>query len=107
MTLYILRASLSGRIKIGISDDFPKRLSQIRRGNSEGIEVLRAYQDSDAAYIRELERDLHEELSSVCDHHEWFLNGSELQLVISRLDQQFYSESYAEDPIEVSSLTGV
>jgi len=100
MTLYILRASPSGRIKIGISDDFPKRLSQIRRGNSEGVEVLRAFHDNDADYIRQLERDLHQELSGVCDHHEWFTDGPNLQIVIDRLDQQFSPESFTRVPSE-------
>jgi hypothetical protein len=108
LTLYILRALPSGRIKIGISDDFPKRLSQIRRGNSEGVEVLRTYQDNDATYIRELERDLHEELSGVCDHHEWFYGGPELQAAIDRLDRQFSPEGVPSEgpnnPVPASPL---
>jgi T5orf172 domain len=101
MTVYILRASPSGRIKIGISDDFPKRLSQIRRGNSENIEVLRAFHDNDAVYIRRLERELHEELSGVCDHHEWFYGGSETELIIERLDRQFNREQSAIQTISI------
>ena len=102
MTLYILRASPSGRIKIGISDDFPKRLSQIRRGNSEVVEVLRAFHDNDATYIRQLERDLHEELSGVCDHHEWFLDSPEVLVVLDSLDHEFNPENCA-GVTEVSS----
>ncbi len=72
MTLYILRAVPSGRIKIGISDDFPKRLSQIRRGNSETVEVLRTF-NGDREDIKQLEKEIHTDLSGICDHHEWFL----------------------------------
>jgi hypothetical protein len=39
--LYILKAVPSGLIKIGISDQFDRRLSAIRRQNSESIEVVR------------------------------------------------------------------
>jgi hypothetical protein len=89
MTLYFLKTLHTGRVKIGISEDFSRRLDAIRRGNSEDVEVLRAYQDSDASYIRQLEKDLHEELSGICDHHEWFYPGAEVDLVIARLDRDF------------------
>ena len=94
MTLYILKAAPSGRIKVGISDDFPKRLSQIRRGNSEEIEVLKTFSDHDGDFIRQLEKDIHEELSGVRFQWEWFESGPQVQLVIDRLTRQFTPENF-------------
>jgi hypothetical protein len=87
MTLYILKAIPSGRIKIGISDEFDKRLSAIRRQNSEAIDVAKTFSDHDADYIRQFERDLHEELASVRFQFEWFEDGPEVQLVLDRLER--------------------
>jgi uncharacterized protein (DUF2249 family) len=95
MVLYLLKAIPSGRIKIGISDDFPKRLSQIRRGNSEEVEVLKAFSDHDGDYIRQLEKDIHEELAGVRFQWEWFEDGPEARLVIDRLTRQFTPENFA------------
>jgi hypothetical protein len=95
MTLYILKAVPSGRIKIGISDEFDKRLSAIRRQNSEAIEVLKTFSDHDADYVRQLEKDIHSELEGVRFQWEWFHAGIEVDLVIDRLTKQFSPENVA------------
>jgi hypothetical protein len=88
LTVYILKAIPSGLIKIGISDQFDRRLSAIRRQNSESIEVVRTYH-GDGEYIRELEKELHEELNAIRWQCEWFYGGSEVDCVVSRLDRDF------------------
>jgi T5orf172 domain len=104
MTLYILKTLHTGRVKIGISGDFAQRLDAIRRSNSEDIEVLRAYQDNDGDYIRQLEKDLHKELNAVRWQYEWFYPGAEVDVVIARLDRQFFPERFApEPPVQVQA----
>jgi hypothetical protein len=88
MTLYILKAVPSGLIKIGISDQFDRRLSAIRRQNSESIEVVRTYH-GDGEYIRQLEKELHEELNAIRWQCEWFYSGVEVDAVLDRLDRDF------------------
>ena len=88
MTLYILKAVPSGLIKIGISDQFDRRLSAIRRQNSESVEVVRTYQ-GDGEYIRQLEKELHEELNAIRWQCEWFYSGVEVDAVLDRLDRDF------------------
>ena len=99
MVLYFLRALPSNLIKIGITGYWDNRLSAIRRGNSEHIEVLKIYSGSEDE-IRELEKELHSELAGSCDHHEWFqLSDPELQTVLDRLDRQFNPEHFEEAPL--------
>jgi hypothetical protein len=88
LTLYILKAVPSGLIKIGISEQFDRRLSAIRRQNSESVEVVRTYH-GDGEYIRQLEKELHEELNAIRWQCEWFYGGSEVDCVVSRLDRDF------------------
>jgi len=58
-------------VKVGISDSFDARLSKLRRENADEIEVLQVFH-GDVDAITELERSLHQELSGVNSHHEWF-----------------------------------
>jgi hypothetical protein len=93
MTLYFLRAP-NNHLKVGISDNFPNRLDQIRRGNShEPIEVVQTF-SADRETIVQLERDIHAELDSSRLHHEWFEWNEQAEAVISRLMRQFYPERY-------------
>jgi T5orf172 domain len=88
VTIYFLRCL--NVVKVGIASSFPTRLDAIRRGNFHSIEVLRVYTHWDSEYIRQLEREIHKELSGVCEHHEFFTADSpELDAVISRLDREF------------------
>jgi hypothetical protein len=105
MTLYVLKAIPSGLYKIGVSDQFDRRLSAIRRQNSESVEVVRTFH-GDADYIRRLEKDLHEELKAVRWQYEWHHDAPELQLVIARLDRDF-SFTPAEDPKNIPDLSTV
>jgi hypothetical protein len=106
MTLYILKAIPSGLFKIGITDQFDRRLSAIRRQNSEQVLVVSTYR-GETGYIKQLEREIHEELSGVCWQYEWFYGGAEIDAVIDRLDRQFFPEKYSENPNVVPSSIGV
>lgn len=93
MILYLVRASPSGLTKIGITRYWDNRLSAIRRGNSEHVEVLKIFSGPDED-IRELEKELHAELAGSNEHHEWFaLSDPELQEVLTRLEREFNAES--------------
>jgi hypothetical protein len=87
MYLYLLKSL--DIVKVGIATDFASRLDAIRRGNFHPIEVLRVYSHWDSDYIRQLEREIHKELSGVCEHNEFFYDCSEVQAVIERLDREF------------------
>jgi hypothetical protein len=99
MYLYFLRSI--NIIKVGIATDFASRLDAIRRGNFHPIEVLRTYSHWDAHYIKHLERDIHEELSSVREHHEFFFFGPEVELIIDRLDREFFPERFSQDALSI------
>jgi T5orf172 domain len=93
MYLYFLRSQ--NVVKVGIASDFASRLDAIRRGNfHHPIEVLRSYGHWDAEYIKQLEREIHKELSGVCEHNEFFSDGPEVRTVIDRLDRQFHPERF-------------
>jgi T5orf172 domain-containing protein len=89
MYLYLLKSL--DIVKVGIATDFASRLDAIRRGRFHPVvEVLRVYSHWDSEYIRQLEREIHSELKSVNEHHEFFTADSpELDAVISRLDREF------------------
>ena len=95
MTLYIIRALKTNLVKVGISDTFDARLSKLRRENADEIEVLRVFH-GDADTIMELERSLHQELSSVNAHHEWFEDCPQVRGAIEDLDKRFNPENYVE-----------
>lgn len=96
VTLYVLKSL--GVIKVGIATDFASRLDAIRRGNFHPIEVLRAYGHWDADYIKQLERGIHAELSSVNAHHEFFSDSPEVHAIIERLDRLFFPERFSQEP---------
>jgi hypothetical protein len=60
----------------------------VRSQNSESIEVVRTYQ-GDGEYIRQLEKEIHEELNAVRWQYEYFYGGAEVDLVIARLENDF------------------
>ena len=93
MCLYFVKCR--DKIKIGISDTFDARISKLRRENAEEIEVLRVFH-GDADTITELERSLHQELSGVNSHHEWFLDCPQVREAIEDLDKRFNPENYAD-----------
>jgi hypothetical protein len=90
MTLYFVKCR--DKIKIGISDTFDARISKLRRENADEIEVLQVFH-GDADTISELEQSLHQELSGVNVHHEWFLDGPEVRAAIEDLDRRFNPEN--------------
>lgn len=93
MILYFLKGS-SGYIKIGRSDNFPKRLSEIRRGTTdEYVEVLKTFSADDETII-ELESDLHTELAADNFKGEWFHDTAEVRAALDRIDRQFNPELF-------------
>jgi hypothetical protein len=53
----------------------------------------------------ELERSLHQELSGVQVHHEWFLDCPQVRAAIEELDRRFNPENYVESMTRDSSRT--
>jgi hypothetical protein len=102
MTLYFLRCL--NVVKVGIASDFASRLDAIRRGNFHPVEVLRSYGHWDSDFIRQIEREIHAELSSVNAHHEFFADGPEVRAVIDRLDREFFPERFVDHPLVASAL---
>jgi hypothetical protein len=101
LTLYFLRSL--NVVKVGIASDFAHRLDVIRRGNFHPVTVLATFSDFDADYIKKLERDIKTELASVCEHHEFFADGPEIDAVISRLNRQFHPERFQTEILETSN----
>jgi hypothetical protein len=86
--LYFLKGS-SGYIKIGRSSNFPKRLSEIRRGTTdEYINVLAVFY-SDAETIAERERDLQKLLESDNYKGEWFHDTENVRQALESCDREF------------------
>jgi hypothetical protein len=52
--------------------------------------------------IKRLEKEIHEELSSVHEHQEFFSDGPEVEAVINRLDRQFHPERFQAEIPEMS-----
>jgi hypothetical protein len=96
VTLYFVRCR--DKIKIGISNNlFDARLSKLRRENADEIEVLRVFHGPDMA---DVEKFLHEELSCVRAHHEWFFDGPEVRAAIETMDRRFNPENYSADLVD-------
>lgn len=95
MTLYFIHAPSVQKIKIGISDDFPARLSKLRREGPVELVVLKTF-NGDRESIEELEVELDAELVHENDHHEWFRDTAEVRAALDRIDRQFNPELYAE-----------
>ena|SRR5882762_8914450 len=93
MTLYVIRAVKTGLVKVGISDSFDARLSKLRRENADEIEVLQVFH-GDVDAITELERSLHQELSGVNSHHEWFEDCAQVREALASCDREFNPEKY-------------
>lgn len=103
MCLYFLKGS-SGFIKIGRSTNFPKRLSEIRRGTTdEYINVLAVFY-SDAETIAERERELHRLLESDNFKGEWFHDTSSVREALESCDREFNPQNYAETNIRTGTL---
>ncbi len=73
----------------------------MRRENADEIEVLHVF-SADADTIMELERSLHQELSGVQVHHEWFEDCPQVRAAIEDLDRRFNPEHYADFSVTVT-----
>lgn len=102
--LYFLKGS-SGYIKIGRSSNFPKRLSEIRRGTTdEFVEVLKVFY-GDVDYICQRERELHSDLSSDNFKGEWFHDTESVRQALEACDREFNPEKFQGVPSEGSADT--
>jgi hypothetical protein len=103
MCLYCLKGS-SGFIKIGRSTNFPKRLSEIRRGTTdEHVEVLKVFYGDDE-YIRARERELHLDLADDNFKGEWFHDTQNVRQALESCDREFNAQNYAETNIRTGTL---
>jgi hypothetical protein len=95
LTLYLLKASPSGFIKIGRSSNFDKRLSEIRRATTDiDVEVVAVYHaDADTVIARE--RQLHIDLSGSNFKGEWFYDTPEVRGAWLDVDREFNPENYS------------
>ena len=94
ITLYFVKSG--DRIKMGITSEWERRLSSIRRGNAFDVEVIRIFH-SDPETIVELERDLSESLKDANAHNEWYYDCPQVRAAIEELDKRFNPENYAAD----------
>jgi hypothetical protein len=93
MCLYFLKGS-SGFIKIGLSSNFDKRLSEIRRGTTdEHVEVLKVFYGDDE-YIRARERELHLELADDNFKGEWFHDSDNVRQALESCEREFNPEKF-------------
>jgi hypothetical protein len=99
LTLYFLKASPSGFIKIGRSSNFDKRLSEIRRATTDAdVSVLAVFHGADD-FVIERERELHFSLTAYRYKGEWYLDTPEVREALASWDREFNPESYAEQSI--------
>ena len=64
--IYFVMGDMSGLVKIGIANDLPSRLSQMRTGSGEPLSLL-----GWCAGNREYEKYLHDKFRSIRLHGEW------------------------------------
>lgn len=72
--IYFLCAPEVKKVKIGWTENFPQRLSAIRRVSPCRIDVLATMPGTE-----EQEQPLLQEISWAQDHHEWFYDGPEIR----------------------------
>jgi Meiotically up-regulated gene 113 len=91
MTLYFLKGS-SGYIKIGRTNNFDKRLSEIRRATTDSeVSVLAVFHGADD-FIIERERELHFNLTKHRFKGEWYFDAEPVRQAIVDCDREFHSE---------------
>ena len=95
--IYFLSANTAEgpRIKVGFTESFSQRLSQIERINACQIEVIGTMPGSE-----EQEQEMLKEIADYQDHHEWFVDCPELRQWIAR---QRYPESASDRLPEAST----
>lgn len=108
MFVYVIQAQESGRIKIGISANPAKRLSQVQNGNPEHLRLVGAVPGG-----RRLESQLHSELAQYRLCGEWFEPSDGVVCAVGRLlgwdraliptEQQVESQRKADEVRELLS----
>ena len=83
---------------MGITSEWERRLSSIRRGNAFDVEVIRVFH-SDPETIVELESDLAESLKDANAHNEWYFDCPQVRAAIEDLDQRLNPENYTQQSI--------
>jgi len=94
MCLYFVKGS-SGYIKIGRTNNFDKRLSEIRRATTdEHVEVLQVFHGEDD-FVIAAERDLHFRLTEHRFKGEWYFDTPEVHGALLDVDREFNPENYS------------
>ena len=95
MTLYFLKGS-SGYVKIGRTNNFDKRLSEIRRATTDTqVDVLAVFHGADD-FVIEKERELHFSLAGSRYKGEWYEDCESVREALARCDREFNTENYSE-----------
>ena len=87
MGVYLIWAKKTGLVKIGVTENIQKRMSQLVSGNADEIHLVEFFPISFAYYHEGL---LHEQYAERRIHHEWFR--------LSRKDVQAISEYLRDAP---------
>ena len=96
MTLYFLKGS-SGYVKIGRTNNFDKRLSEIRRATTDSdVEILAIFH-ADPDTIISRERQLHIDLEGSNFKGEWFHDTPEVREALTSCDREFNKSWEIED----------
>jgi len=77
--IYFLKSLRSGLVKIGYTESFDRRLSQLRNANADQLDVLGVLSGS-----LEQEHDLHADAEPYRDHAEWYSDCEEIRDLIER-----------------------
>lgn len=76
--VYIVRAVGTGKIKVGVTTDLDRRLSEIRALCPVDIEIVRVIEGVE----RGVESDIHALLREYHSHNEWFYEDRALELAL-------------------------
>jgi hypothetical protein len=94
LILYFLKGT-SGYTKIGRTQNFDKRLSEIRRATTdEHVEVLATFSGTDD-FVIEQERDLHFRLTEHRFKGEWYHDTPAVRAAMIDADREFNPENYS------------
>jgi hypothetical protein len=94
VTLYFLKCS-SGFIKIGRTQNFDKRLSEIRRATTDSdVSVLQVFHGADD-FIIDRERSIHFNLAAHRYKGEFYYDVEPVRQALTSCDREFNPENYS------------
>lgn len=77
MTVYIVRAVGVNRIKVGVTDDLPRRLTELQAGCPVPLELVKAVEAG-----RDTEASIHGLMADFHCHNEWFIEDGALPIAL-------------------------